>query len=177
MGGGGAGAGAGAAPSRTDLTVAAVELSCVRACAQLCVRLWAAGRDAMAMVHSRVRRVVYGAPDAERGALGSCLSLHQVPQLNHHYEARGRNRTPPPPPPRPAPPPPPAPCQHLSPASSAPLTHSVHTAACAPWAQRSSARSVWWIRALAHLSLIARRPSHNAAGVQGGASGPVLMAV
>jgi hypothetical protein len=40
----------------------------------------------MAMVHSRVRRVVYGSADPVRGFLGSCASLHEVPELNHHYE-------------------------------------------------------------------------------------------
>jgi hypothetical protein len=40
----------------------------------------------MAMVHSRVRRVVYGSADPVRGFLGSCSSLHEVPELNHHYE-------------------------------------------------------------------------------------------
>jgi hypothetical protein len=40
----------------------------------------------MALVHSRVRRVVYGAADSQRGALGSCLSLHEIASLNHHYE-------------------------------------------------------------------------------------------
>jgi tRNA-specific adenosine deaminase 3 len=40
---------------------------------------------AMALVHSRVRRVVYCAPDAAHGALGGALRLHAQRSLNHHY--------------------------------------------------------------------------------------------
>lgn len=39
---------------------------------------------AMAMVHSRVKRVFYGTK-AGNGALGSCCKLHTVRELNHHY--------------------------------------------------------------------------------------------
>lgn len=39
----------------------------------------------MALVHSRVRRVFYGAP-SERGALGTMTKIHLVRALNHHYE-------------------------------------------------------------------------------------------
>ena len=43
--------------------------------------------EAMALVHSRVARVIYGAEDALRGALGSSQTpLHEVRALNHHYE-------------------------------------------------------------------------------------------
>ena len=40
---------------------------------------------AMALVHSRVRRVVYALPDCEGGALGGALRLHAQRSLNHHY--------------------------------------------------------------------------------------------
>lgn len=40
---------------------------------------------AMALVHSRVRRVIYSVPDPEHGALGSALKLHGQKSLNHHY--------------------------------------------------------------------------------------------
>lgn len=41
----------------------------------------------MALVHSRVRRVVYGVRDPERGCLGSLMMLHILPSLNHNYRA------------------------------------------------------------------------------------------
>ena len=40
---------------------------------------------AMALVHSRLQRVVYCVPDPQRGALGSALKLHAQRSLNHHY--------------------------------------------------------------------------------------------
>lgn len=40
---------------------------------------------AMALVHSRVRRVIYSVPDPDHGALGSALKLHGQKSLNHHY--------------------------------------------------------------------------------------------
>ncbi|CAM6113439.1 unnamed protein product [Calypogeia fissa] len=40
---------------------------------------------AMAMVHQRLRRVIYGIPNALVGALGSRYKLHGLPSLNHHY--------------------------------------------------------------------------------------------
>lgn len=40
---------------------------------------------AMALVHSRVRRVVYCVPDPRFGALGSRYRLHGQRSLNHHY--------------------------------------------------------------------------------------------
>ncbi|XP_078592221.1 putative inactive tRNA-specific adenosine deaminase-like protein 3 isoform X2 [Branchiostoma floridae x Branchiostoma japonicum] len=40
---------------------------------------------AMALVHSRIRRVFYGAPHPS-GALGTRYSLHTQPNINHHYE-------------------------------------------------------------------------------------------
>ena len=43
---------------------------------------------AMALVHSRVRRVVYGVPNAKAGALGGgpAAPLHGQRTLNHHYD-------------------------------------------------------------------------------------------
>lgn len=40
---------------------------------------------AMALVHSRVRRVFYGCPTSH-GALGSLRKLHVQPALNHHFQ-------------------------------------------------------------------------------------------
>lgn len=40
---------------------------------------------AMALVHSRLRRVIYCVPDAQRGALGGALKLHSQRSLNHRY--------------------------------------------------------------------------------------------
>ncbi|KAF7458563.1 putative cytidine deaminase [Cryptosporidium felis] len=39
----------------------------------------------MALVHSRVSKVVYLHKDSEEGFLGSRYKLHCAPQLNHHY--------------------------------------------------------------------------------------------
>lgn len=41
---------------------------------------------AMALLHSRVRRVLYAAPDADRGALGSTRRIHCHAKLNHHFQ-------------------------------------------------------------------------------------------
>ena len=41
---------------------------------------------AMAMVHSRVRRVIYCVPDSVHGALGGAFRLHGQKSLNHHYQ-------------------------------------------------------------------------------------------
>lgn len=41
---------------------------------------------AMALVHSRVQRVVYCVPDPYRGALGGSIRLHAQRSLNHHYK-------------------------------------------------------------------------------------------
>lgn len=37
-----------------------------------------------AIVHTRLERVVFGAPDPKAGAAGSALNLLQFPSLNHH---------------------------------------------------------------------------------------------
>lgn len=42
-----------------------------------------------AIVHARVQRLVYGAPDPLRGAAGSILALHQAAFLNHRVEVTG----------------------------------------------------------------------------------------
>uniref|UniRef100_A0A2M4AT74 Putative subunit of trna-specific adenosine-34 deaminase n=1 Tax=Anopheles triannulatus TaxID=58253 RepID=A0A2M4AT74_9DIPT len=42
---------------------------------------------AMALTHSRVRRVFYHHLNAQRGALGSLVKLHTIKELNHRYEA------------------------------------------------------------------------------------------
>jgi tRNA(adenine34) deaminase len=39
-----------------------------------------------AIVHTRLRRVVFGASDAKSGAAGSAMNLLQFPTLNHHCE-------------------------------------------------------------------------------------------
>ncbi|KAG8341689.1 Cytidine and deoxycytidylate deaminase zinc binding region [Trypanosoma vivax] len=39
----------------------------------------------MALVHSRVRRVFYCFGNSAHGGLGSVLSIHALPQLNHHF--------------------------------------------------------------------------------------------
>ncbi len=45
---------------------------------------------AMALVHSRVRRVIFGIADKEMGGLGGVgvsLAAHCLPGTNHHYRA------------------------------------------------------------------------------------------
>lgn len=44
---------------------------------------------AMAMVHARVARVVYGASDPKTGAAGSVFDLLADPRHNHRVEVRG----------------------------------------------------------------------------------------
>jgi tRNA(adenine34) deaminase len=41
-----------------------------------------------AMVHARIRRLVYGADDAKAGAVRSVLQVLNHPQLNHKIEVR-----------------------------------------------------------------------------------------
>lgn len=41
---------------------------------------------AMALLHSRVRRVFYCLPNAAKGALGSVVRLHTMQGINHRYE-------------------------------------------------------------------------------------------
>lgn len=42
-----------------------------------------------AMMHARLARVVYGAPDPKTGACGSVVDLFEHAQLNHHAETVG----------------------------------------------------------------------------------------
>jgi tRNA(adenine34) deaminase len=42
-----------------------------------------------ALVHARLLRVVFGAPDPKGGAAGSLLNLLQMPTLNHRCEITG----------------------------------------------------------------------------------------
>jgi tRNA(adenine34) deaminase len=42
-----------------------------------------------ALLHARVKRLVYGAPDPKWGATGSCYSLHSDPRLNHVIDVTG----------------------------------------------------------------------------------------
>lgn len=57
----------------------------------LCTNYWAfllkepCPLCAMALVHSRVSNIFYGAPNETRGVLGSRALLHAVPGLNHRY--------------------------------------------------------------------------------------------
>ena len=42
-----------------------------------------------ALVHARIRRLVYGADDPKAGAVGSVLQVVNHPKLNHQMEVRG----------------------------------------------------------------------------------------
>lgn len=42
-----------------------------------------------AMLHARLKRVVFGAPDPKTGAAGSVLDLFSNPRLNHHTKVQG----------------------------------------------------------------------------------------
>lgn len=42
-----------------------------------------------AMMHARIARVVYGAPDPKTGACGSVVDLFAEPRLNHHASVIG----------------------------------------------------------------------------------------
>jgi tRNA(adenine34) deaminase len=44
---------------------------------------------AMALMHARVKRVVFGAADPKTGAAGSVVNLFGEPRLNHHTELLG----------------------------------------------------------------------------------------
>lgn len=45
-----------------------------------------------AIVHTRLRRLVFGAADARAGAAGSAMNLLEFPGLNHHCEVTGNVR-------------------------------------------------------------------------------------
>ncbi len=51
---------------------------------ELYVTLEPCAMCAMALMHARLGRVVFGATDAKTGASGSVLNLFDQPQLNHH---------------------------------------------------------------------------------------------
>ena len=42
-----------------------------------------------AMLHARLKRVVFGASDAKTGAAGSVINLFEQPQLNHQTVLQG----------------------------------------------------------------------------------------
>jgi len=42
-----------------------------------------------AILHARIDRVVYGAPDPKTGACGSVIDLFAEPRLNHHATVTG----------------------------------------------------------------------------------------
>ena len=43
-----------------------------------------------AMVHARIARLVYGAPEPKAGAIESAMQAHDHPALNHRFNVQGR---------------------------------------------------------------------------------------
>lgn len=56
---------------------------------ELFVTLEPCAMCAMALMHARVSRVVFGASDPKTGAAGSVVDLFDVRELNHHTSVRG----------------------------------------------------------------------------------------
>ncbi len=56
---------------------------------ELYVTLEPCAMCAMALMHARMKRVVWGAPDPKTGAAGSVLDLFAEPRLNHHTAVQG----------------------------------------------------------------------------------------
>ena len=56
---------------------------------ELFVTLEPCAMCAGAMLHARLKRVVFGAPDPKTGAGGSVVNLFNLPQLNHHTQLQG----------------------------------------------------------------------------------------
>lgn len=56
---------------------------------ELYVTLEPCAMCAGAMMHARIARVVYGAPDPKTGACGSVVDLFGDPRLNFHAEVKG----------------------------------------------------------------------------------------
>jgi tRNA(adenine34) deaminase len=56
---------------------------------ELYVTLEPCAMCAMALLHARLKRVVYGAPDPKTGAAGSVLDVFAPKALNHHTEVVG----------------------------------------------------------------------------------------
>lgn len=56
---------------------------------ELYVTLEPCAMCAGAMMHARLARVVFGAPDPKTGACGSVVNLFEQEKLNHHTEVRG----------------------------------------------------------------------------------------